>query len=387
MKKPLKIVIIILVVILVLPVINLIRWTFQEKKPMGVIIMDKTVPNLERDNHRSFVWILTNGRFVKKNKASYSFKKDYYGFFPSRPVRERQWSTKVFKGFGEINDVVSKNDALYYTDTYGVYFNDWYKGINESRRSRKLYGGMLYTDYLYCVEMQRNNKLCILEYNTFDYPTSELERAKTQDQILGIKCSGWTGKYFSSLDTTESKNSLPIWMTAMYRKQYKKQWAFSKPGIVLVKDKYIIVLEEGTHLKTGLPMITTDSLYREKYHIINNVSFMGWMDIIDPLKSRVISKYNLDTTPMGDSLLFENFLTKEFPAVTTDTTNQRTYYFAGDFANNKVQYWTSRFKGIEKLKGILYTDKHEDSRSFFWNYYRPLVSGIFNEYYGAINKK
>jgi hypothetical protein len=386
MKKPLKIVITVLVVILALPVFNLIRWTFQAKKPLSIIVMDKTVPNLERDNHRSLMWILTNGRFVKKNNFSYSYKKDYKGFYPTRPIRERQWRTDPLK-LSEIYDVVAKSDALYYTDTYGVYFNDWYKGINESRRSRKLYGGLLFSDYMYCVEMQRNKKLVILEYNTFDYPTAELERAKTQDLVLGIKCSGWTGKYFSSLDTIKSGNNLPVWMTAMYRKQYKKPWIFSKPGIILITDKKIIVLEEGTHLKSALPLITTDSLYRAKYGITNNVAFQGWIDIIDPLKSKVISKYNIETNPAGDSLLFENFLTNKFPAVITDTINQRTYYFAGDFANNKVASWTARFKGIDKLKGIMFTDKPEDPRRFFWRYYRPLVNGIFTDYYKAIKAK
>ena len=59
MKKPLLIVVIILAVIIALPVINLIRWTFQTKKPMDIIIVDKTVPTLERENHKSFNWILT----------------------------------------------------------------------------------------------------------------------------------------------------------------------------------------------------------------------------------------------------------------------------------------------------------------------------------------
>jgi hypothetical protein len=371
MKKPLKIVIIVLVVILALPVITLVRWTFQAKKPLSVIVMDKTVPNLERDNHRSLIWILTNGRFVKKNNLSYSYNKDYYGFYPTRPIRERQWRTVPLK-LTEIYDVVAKSDALYYTDTYGVYFNDWYKGINESRRSRKLYGGLLFSDYMYCVEMQRNKKLVILEYNTFDYPTAELERAKTQDLILGIKCSGWTGKYFSSLDTAKSGNALPVWMTAMYRKQYKKPWTFTKPGIILITDKKIIVLEEGTHLNSALPLITT---------------FQGWIDIVDPLKSKVISKFNIETNAIGDSLLFENFLTNKFPAVVTDTLNQRTYYFAGDFANNKVASWTARFKGIDKLKGIMYSDKPEDPRRFFWRYYKPLVNGILTDYYKAIKTK
>jgi hypothetical protein len=379
MKKPLKIVIIVLIVILAAPVISFVIWTFQPRKQMTVLIMDKTVPTISRDNHRSFVWILTNGRFVKKNKMSYSYKKDYYGFSPTRPLRDKKWATNPLRISG-IPDIVPKTDALYYTDTYGVYFNDWYPGINQSRRSTKMYGGLLYPDYLYIVEMQRNNKLCILEYNTFDYPTQELDRVKTQDLILGIKCTGWTAKYYQSLDTVND-GTVPTWITALYRRQFKTQWTFTKPGMVFLKGNKIFVLEEGTHLKSGLPLITTDSIYREKYGITDNVGFQGWIDVIDPLKSPVISNYNLSTTALGDSLLYENFLTNKFPAVTTDTLDHRTYYFAGDFANNNVDYWTSRFKGVERLRGILYTDKPNDPRRFFWRYYRPLVDGIFNDYY------
>jgi hypothetical protein len=283
--------------------------------------------------------------------------------------------------------LVPKSDALYYTDTYGVYFNDWWTGINESRRSRKLYGGLLATDLTCFIEMQRANKLCILEYNTFDYPTDDLGKYKAQS-YLGIKSTGWTGKYFSTLDTASKYNkNFPIWMTAMYRKEYRKPWTFTKPGIVFIKDRDIIVLEEGTHLKSALPFITTDSVYRAKYEITDKVAFQGWFEVIDQLRTNVISNFNLETTPVGDSLLFENFLKNQFPAVITDTTNQRTFYFSGDFANNNVPFWISRFKGIEKLKGILYTDKPGDSRNFFWRYYRPLINGIFGDYYKAINSK
>jgi hypothetical protein len=386
MKKPLLIVIIILVVILALPIISLIRWTFQEKKPMDIIILDKTVPTLEREKHRSLTWILTNDRFVKKNKRAFSYKKDYFGFIPTRPLREKLYKQNNLKLI-DIMDVVNKTDALYYTDTYGVFFNDWYKGINKSRRSRKLYGGLNNTDYLYFVEMQRRNKLCILEYNTFDYPTAELERYKTK-LLLGIEFGGWTGRYFSSLDTAAKSNKdFPIWMTAMYRKEYRIPWKFTKPGVVFIKDRDILVLEEGTHLKSALPLIETDSVYRAKYGITDKVPFEGWFDVIDPLKSKVISTFNLETTPAGDTVLFENFLSNQFPAVITDTLNQRTFYFSGDFATNSVPYWTVRFRGVDKLKGIFYSDKKDDERRFFWLYYRPLILGIFGDYYESLKVK
>jgi hypothetical protein len=173
----------------------------------------------------------------------------------------------------------------------------------------------------------------------------------------------------------------------MYRKEYRRPWAFTKPGVVFITDRDIIVLEEGTHLKSALPLISTDSVYRAMYGISENVGFEGWFDVIDPLKNKVISTFNLETTPAGDTLLNENFLSKQFPAVITDTLNQRTYYFSGDFATNKVPYWTVRFSGVDKLKGILYSDKPNDGRRFFWLYYKPLINGIFTDYYNSLKAK
>jgi hypothetical protein len=384
MKKTLLIVVIILAVIIALPVINLIRWSAQPKKPLDIIIVDKTVPTLEREHHKSFNWILTNKRFVKKeSKTSYSYKKDYFGFFPQRPLRDHKWDRNDYR-LTDLISLADKNDAVYFTDTYGVFFNDWYRGINKSRKSRKIYGGLNNNDFLLLKEMKDRNKLIIMEYNSFDYPTAQFESVRTQEK-LGITFSGWTGKYFSSLDTTIK--DFPVWMTAMYRKEYKKPWTFTKPGVVILKEKDIVVLEEGKQLKNPMPQIITDEASSKKYSVVPSVAFDQWFDIIDPLQNKVISKFKLDTTPIGDSLLINNALQNEFPAVVQDPVIQRTYYFSGDFATYNVPYCTARIKGVEKLKGILFSDKPDDTRRFFWLYYRPLINGILSDYYASLSKK
>jgi hypothetical protein len=384
MKKTLLIVVIILAVLIALPVINLIRWTFQTKKPLDIIIVDKTVPTLEREKHKPFNYILTNERFVKKEKkSSYSYVKDYYGFSPKRPLREKQWDRNDYRLTDLIN-LAEKNDAVYFTDTYGVFFNDWYKGINKSRKSRKLYGGLNNNDFLLIKEMKDRNKLIIMEYNSFDYPTAQFESVRTQEK-LGISFSGWTGKYFSSLDTTGK--DFPIWMTAMYRKEYRKPWTFTKPGIVILKEKDIIVLEEGTQLKNAMPHIITEKEYCEKYGVPGSVAFDKWFDIIDPIENKIVSKFKIETTAVGDTLLADNNLLSEFPAVIQEPVSQRIYYFSGDFANYDAPYWTSRFVGVDKLKGILYSDKPDDTRRFFWLYYKPLINGIFTDYYNSLKTK
>ena len=384
MKKTLLIVVIILAVILALPVINLIRWSAQSKKPLDIIIVDKTVPTLEREHHKSFTWILTNDRFVKKEKhTSYSYKKDYYGFFPQRPIRDKKWDRNEYR-LSDLINLAEKNDAIYFTDTYGVFFNDWFRGINKSRKSRKIYGGLNNNDFLLIKEMKDRNKLIIMEYNSFDYPTAQFDAVRTQEK-LGISFSGWTGKYFSSLDTTGQ--DFPIWMTSMFRKQYKKPWKFTKAGIVFLKEKGIVVLEAGKDLKNPLPQILTDETSARKYGVLQSVAFDQWFDIIDPLQNNVISKFRIEATPAGDSLLLSNGLQHEFPAVIQEPLTQRVYYFSGDFATYNVPYCTSRFIGIDKLKGILYSDKPDDTRRFFWLYYKPLITGIFTDYYTSLNQK
>ncbi|HOP59286.1 MAG TPA: hypothetical protein PLR52_07695 [Bacteroidales bacterium] len=382
MKKPLLIVVIILAVLLALPVINLLRWTFQTKKPMGIIIVDKTVPTLEREKHKSFNWIITNDRFVKKeNGKSFSYKKDYYGFVPTRPLKERKWDRNEYR-LADLAVLPEEADALYITDTYGVFFNDWYQGINKSRRTRKLYGGLNNNDNLLIKEMKDRNKLVVLEYNCFDYPTAEYESFRIQER-LNIKFSGWTGKYFSSLDTTGP--DFPIWMTAMYRQQYKKPWNYSKAGIVILNEKNIIVLEEGVQLDKPLPLIVSDSSYCSKWDLPASVSFDQWFDIIDPYDNTVISDFVIETNSAGNELLNEYGLDNTFPAVIREPLEGKTYYFSGDFASTNIPVWTSRFVGIEKIKGLFYSKDAEDTGRFFWLYYKPLIKGIFNDYYETLN--
>jgi len=67
--------------------------------------------------------------------------------------------------------------------------------------------------------------------------------------------------------------------------------------------------------------------------------------------------------------------------VTREPLVQRTYYFAGDFANNDIPFWTARLRNIQKVgKAFLYSDNQNDPRRFFWLYYKPLITNIFSEY-------
>ncbi|MBP5589306.1 MAG: hypothetical protein J6X26_02085 [Bacteroidales bacterium] len=378
MKKALLIIVIILLAILVVPILNYIGWSSQTKKPIDVIVVDKTVTSFKMDKHKSFNWVLKNNGFVDKSTGkSISYKDSYYGFLPTRPAKSRLWDKKEYR-LAELIDLAEKADALYFTDTYGVFFNDWYQGATQTRRSRKLYGGLNNNDNLLIKEMKDRGKLVLLESNCFDYPTAEYESQKAQER-LGIEFSGWTGKYYASLDSNSA--DFPIWMTSMYRKQYNQPWNFTKAGVVFVSDEGIVVLEDGKHLTSALPMVVTDQKYMAKWNLPEKVAFDQSFEVIEPINNNIISCIELATTAEGAALLEENGISSILPVAIQDPSDEKTYYFAGDFTYFDTPMCTASFKGF--ISKFLFSTKPSDPNGFFYTYYKPLIEGIFNDYYSS----
>ncbi|HHU34990.1 MAG TPA: hypothetical protein GXZ49_07140 [Bacteroidetes bacterium] len=381
MKKTLLIIVVVLAALLILPVVNLLMWSFQAKKPLDILVVDKTVPNFEMLKHKSFFWTIKNDRVVNKyTKRSYSFKKDYYGFVPLRPEKSRLWDKNEYRLI-ELLNLADSADVLFMADTYGVFTNDWWFGTVKTRRSRKLYGGLNNNDNILIMEMKNRNKLVILESNTFEYPTVEYEAQRIQNR-LGMEYSGWMGKYFSSLDTTTA--DFPIWMTEMYRRQYKQPWTFKKEGIVFLSSRNIIVLEQDNTLNSSMPFIYTDQVYMDKWGVSDQIAFDQWFEVVAPLSNRVISTFKIETNLVGDSLLNMFGISSSFPAVIQDPVNERTYYFTGDFTHYDVNIFTAVFNQMSLFNGLRYSKDKNDTRRFFWLYYRPLIGGILEDYYNSL---
>ncbi|MEE4116623.1 MAG: hypothetical protein V2I37_10665 [Marinilabiliaceae bacterium] len=384
MKKPLLITIIILIVLLFLPAVGFFGWFFKEKKPMDIVIMDKTVHSLDRLNHRLLTWVLANDRIVKKdNKQKYLLRKDYYGFYPIKPLRSKQFRMNDLR----LNDVIimaESNDVLYYADTYGVFFNDWYQGMHRNRRTRKLYGGLNNNDYLLLVEMRKRDKLTILEYNTFDYPTDAFERYRVEEGQYNMKSTGWIGEYYPSLDSL----SVPPWLISMHAKRYNTPWDFKNAGIVFLKgETEVVILEEGKHLNTAMPFIITDPSLAAEYGVAEKVPFLGAFDIVDPRENNVVSSFELDVTEEGADILDRRLMiSPRIPAVIRDNTSGNAVYFCGDFATGQIPPWTACFSNLKFIDGLLYKDDDiNDPRRFFWLYYRPLLGTILGDYYNSLD--
>lgn len=358
-------------------------WFFKPEKKLNIYILDKTVPTTERTEHKSFNWILNHNHYVKPDGGLYNINKDYYGFFPINS-KSQEFDFRSIR-IHEIMDVAKSYDMLYYTDTYGVYYNEWYKqGTADAKHTQKVYGGLNQNDYLLLKEMKEQGKLIITEFNLYDAPTNGLIREKVED-LFDLHWSGWTGKYFSSLDTTENKN-FPHWIANLYLEQNNNQWPFKNAGIVLIhKFGTIVILEQGTHLNEEIPSIISKQETINRFGIPEIVPYAQWFDItFSGEQNDVLANFKINVNASGDSILRYYNLKPVFPAVIEHIGDYKFYYFGGDFAENNVNNKTAFLEGYHNVVSICNYSGNKNTKRFFWQFYVPMMNRILDDYYTSL---
>jgi hypothetical protein len=363
-----------------------LMWFLKTEKVLNVYILDKTVPTIERTEHGSFNWLLNHDRYKKSNGDLYNINKDYYGFFPLNS-KSQEFDFKSVR-IHEIEEIAETYDMLYYTDTYGVYYNEWYKkGTQDVKHTQKVYGGLNQNDYLLLKEMKEQNKLIITEFNLYNAPTNGLIREKVEE-LFGLNWSGWTGKYFSSLDSTNGGN-FPRWIVNLYQEQNNNQWPFKNAGIVLVhKFGTIAILEQGTHLNQEVPFILANQEMIDRFGVPETVHYPQWFDIsFTSDKNNVLANFKIHVNSSGDSLLRHYNLKPVFPAVVEHTTDYKFYYFGGDFAENSINSKSAYFEGYHNLASLFNGSNYNSTNKFYWQFYVPMMSTILENYYKELHKE
>jgi hypothetical protein len=122
----------------------------------------------------------------------------------------------------------------------------------------------------------------------------------------------------------------------------------------------------------------------DKWGVSDQIAFDQWFEVVAPLSNRVISTFKIETNLVGDSLLNMFGISSSFPAVIQDPVNERTYYFTGDFTHYDVNIFTVVFNQMSLFNGLRYSKDKNDTRRFFWLYYRPLIGGILEDYYNSL---
>ena len=375
---------IIILFIVSLPLISIIVWYVSPKSPINLMIVDKTVLTPEATEHRSFNWVLKHEKFVKPDYNFYDVQ-DYRGFFPLDSEKFYIDDLDLYSD-AQLDSLSDTLDMVYFTDTYGIYFNEWYRHQDLQEHSEIVYGRTSENDFDLMQKMHDKQKLILTEFNTIASPTSQKIRQKMEEEF-GVLWSGWVGRYFFSLDTTKNPE-LPKWVVRLYKEQHNGEWPFLDAGIIFVhEDETIAILDKRKDLIHEVPIINTEKYYQEFYGIVEHIRYPFWFDIsyleYDDL---VVSTYKIHSNERGDSILAHHKIPKEFPAVLGDHIINRFYYFAGDFADNPIPMTAVYSRGIEYVDFFLYNNNDlADRKKFFWRYYRPMMTKIMSDYYANIN--
>ena len=383
--KTLRTIIVILIILLLVPMGSWIVWNMKSSRELDILVMDKTVLDLKKKAHRSIFWLLLNERFVKNDNKMYRMEKDYYGFHPVRPLKSREYEVRRIK-LEDIETLSNDYDMVYYSDTYGVFFNEWYRRPTAQGKGTLIEGGLNNNDYLFIKNMVDKQKLLIAEYNFIAPPTIGLVKKKTED-LLGIKWSNWTGTYIRNLDPKRSKD-LPEWVVNIYAKRHGGEWPFTGAGIIFVNEpaQHVVVLEAEKHLDQAVPEIQTTEYGKQNYDLPESVHYPHWFDVMDEKSNQTIAEYKIYINLEGKAILEEYNLDSRFPAVITSSNGAPYFYLAGDYSNYPVGMWTAKLQGIRSFENLFFSEKDHSSAKFYWTYYVPLMSQILSDYQASLGE-
>jgi hypothetical protein len=359
MKKPIHLIIysILLILLLTSP---FWLWMLQPSKKLNMLIMDKTVPNQSYREHKGLVWVLNHMKFVKNSGQSYSASTDYQGFVPE--------SGKKYS-ISPMPKNLKPYDVYYLTDQYGVYNQEFYGTNPTGKSSSKIYGGLedKDVDRLQNALLQTKGKTLISEFNTFASPTSDSAKEKISN-LLNLDWSGWTGRYFADLNSTE----VPEWVKQEYQKQNQK-WSFTGEGFVFVsKNNYIVVISGKDVQDDGLNFHLTANGKKQFGEDLKG-TYQYWFDIVEPRASQeVLAQYELPVSKKAKNTLQSYGIPTEFPAVIYhQNAKYSSYYFAGDYADE------AEVPGIYQTKGIdLWKKQFAAKESFYWKTYVPMMKDL-----------
>jgi hypothetical protein len=370
----------IILVFTLVPLVSYLFWLLYPVHQLEILVIDKSVTNEKYNEHQSFFWLLEYQKIQNKNGDFYDFTKDYSGFHLGDANEISYGDDFSELTEAEITTKIKSLDVIFIADTYGVYKNDLSK-INLNELSSKIYGGLNQGEIKLVREAAKQNKTIIVEFNSFDTPTTKFNRTEFENE-LGIKWTGWIARYFNELDTTENEN-LPKWLISNYLEQHDNQWAGVGPGIVFVhEDGKVEALSYNRDYQSRVPEIRTQYFNKSGFKLPELVPYPDWFDIV--LIDRgyeVISYFDIGPTAEGIEKLKEIGLPRFFPAAVVKNSDKgQFYYLAGDFSDMTFDLGSARFTGLPTLwRGFHLVSDYKDREGFYWNYYFPLMSQILQK--------
>ena len=374
-----RLVIAAVIILLLTPLWMWLAWMLSDTRPLAMLVIDKTSTTAEALERSSLSWVLRHEKIAGPNGGFSLSAEDVLGVKPVAGGTYRINGPETFDERG-LDSLGRRYQCVYFVDTYGVTGSGW-GAPGRTGRSPFRYGGLSREDLSLLRAFRRQRKPVLAEFNFFAGPTRDSIRRAAED-LIGVRWSGWVGRSFISLDTVANPE-LPSWVVTLHKQQYFGSWPYTRGGIVLVHENgRVVVLENETHLLSPVPLLESSREMCLRFGTASRVRYPYWFDIVYPVRpSRVLARYTLETTEVGDTLLAYVHLPKRFAAVIAAPDSTPFYYFAGDFADNPPQsHLLASLYGIELFRSFFFNRRDPfDQRVFFWEFYVPLMSTLVNE--------
>lgn len=360
-------------VLLLIVTLPLTTWHFfKEAKQVRALIVDKTVPDPRFREHKPVMWILNNQKlFNRETGQPFDYEEDYYGFFP---LPDDKYEIRHFSPLEH-----DKYDLIYFVDTYGVYYKEFYEQNPRGDRSPIVYGGLQPYELNEIEKVLKNTPVMIAEFNTIATPTEPDVRHRFE-KIIGGEWTTWIGRYFTELDY-DANPELPTWIKENWEKQHGKDWPYEGPGVVFCDiNDTIVVLSYPEDIGRELVRIDFTDEAVKKYGVSDMEKYYYWFDVMKPLDNgQVLGEYKLDLTESGQDILSEYQIPLTFPAVIRTKEPYKTYYLAGDFSDHQSipEFYKSNFLDI--FYPLILVERESLQKRFFWKVYFPLMEEIITE--------
>lgn len=344
----------IIIIILLIIFSPRIYWMVKPSTTMDISIVDKTVANTSYREHNGLFWILTNEKMNRPDGELYDIGRDYFGYDPYEKAPMKDY------------DITRKVDLIYVADTYGVYSDDLEEKV-EGERSEKVYGGMDLLEWNAIMGSKGEQTTLIAEYNSFATPTDEVTRT-IMEQNLGVKWSGWSGRYFDDLNSDE----IPPWLIQNYENKYKEKWPFTGGGMAFVhlSDDVVVIDEKQIQDRVQFELTKQG---QQLFPAAKSSLYTYWFDIVIPQNdAAILAKYKLQLSKSALKQLEKESIPTKFPAIVFQK-QQKTYYFAGDYADypkTNLMKW----QGSPMLMKVF----EKEETKFFWMSYAPIMKQILN---------
>ncbi|WJH31595.1 hypothetical protein N6H13_14325 [Paenibacillus sp. CC-CFT742] len=345
-------------------VVPWIWWQSQAPVLLNIMIIDKTNANAPSPGYKGLVWLLNQQKIVQKTGERYVYDEN------EDEVNLLEHASPITK---KLPDEVTETDLIYLASSKTN------AALSVSLRTKKVEepAGLTVYDALKIREAASRGVAVVAEYNTQSLWTSDNVREQLHP-ILGLKSSGWRGKYISNL---QSRVQVPEQVRMDYERIAGQAWPYSGKGILLVHDDgRVIVLRGGKDVQTAEIKLSFTEKGRQWSGIQQEFQYTSWFDVVVPdSPETILARYKTSLTQEGRQKLVNAGIPGDFPAILRNDGEYQSYYMTGSFGEMEHYSFWRRIKGWDVIREWLTPNRKEIPDMFYWKVYVPVMKQILKD--------